>query len=51
LGYPNAHYNLDDLLGEPGEHEEARRHWQAYLQKDQQSKWASYARSRLEKTS
>jgi tetratricopeptide (TPR) repeat protein len=51
LGYPDAHYNLADLLGDLGEHEEARRHWQAYLQQDQHSAWANYARSRLEKTS
>jgi hypothetical protein len=49
LGYPDAHFDLADLLGELGEHEEARRHWQA--QQDQHSTRASYARSRLEKTS
>jgi tetratricopeptide (TPR) repeat protein len=51
LGYPDAHYDLADLLDELGEHEEARRHWQAYLQQDQHSRWARYARSRLEKSS
>jgi tetratricopeptide (TPR) repeat protein len=51
LGHADAHYNLADLLCDLGEHEEARRHWQAYLQQDQHSRWARYARSRLEKTS
>jgi hypothetical protein len=51
LGYPDAHYDLADLLGELGEHEEARRHWQAFLECDQHSTCASYARSRLAKTS
>jgi hypothetical protein len=27
LGYPDAHYDLADLLSELGEHEEARRQW------------------------
>jgi hypothetical protein len=51
LGHPDAHYKLADLLSELREDEEARRHWRAYLQCDQQSRWARYARSRLEKTS
>lgn len=46
-GYTDAHYNLADLLRELGEPEQARRHWQAYLQQDQHSKWARYARSCL----
>jgi hypothetical protein len=31
LGYLDAHYDLADVLSGLGEHEEARRHWQAYL--------------------
>jgi protein O-GlcNAc transferase len=51
LGYADAHYNLADLLTDLGDHEQARQHWQAYLQQDQQSAWAYYARSRVGMTS
>lgn len=51
LGYLDAHYNLADLLHEQGQSAEARPHWQAYLQHDQHSRWARYARSLLGKTS
>lgn len=51
LGYADAHYNLADLLGELGQEEQARHHWRDYLQHDQHSRWARYARSRLEETS
>jgi tetratricopeptide (TPR) repeat protein len=50
-GYPDAHYNLADLLSDAGDLERARYHWQAYLQQDQESPWAKYARSRLEQFS
>jgi tetratricopeptide (TPR) repeat protein len=43
LGYPDAHFDLADLLSELGEHEEARRHWQAYLQFDQHKEFARHA--------
>jgi tetratricopeptide (TPR) repeat protein len=51
LGYNDSHFNLADLLNEAGDRNGARCHWQAYLQQDQQSPWAKYARSRLEKIS
>jgi len=49
LGYSDAHYNLADMLSDTGEHDQARIHWQAYLQQDQHSAWARHARSRLTK--
>jgi tetratricopeptide (TPR) repeat protein len=51
LGYADAHYNLADLLADLGDEDQARKHLQAYLQQDQHSRWARYARARLEKRS
>jgi tetratricopeptide (TPR) repeat protein len=51
LGYADAHYSLADLLDQAGETIRATSHWQAYLQRDQQSAWAHYARRRLGKMS
>jgi tetratricopeptide (TPR) repeat protein len=51
FGYADAHYNLADLLTEQGHEDQAREHLQAYLQQDQHSRWARYARARLERRS
>jgi Tfp pilus assembly protein PilF len=51
LSYADANFNLADLLTDLGEQEQARQHWQAYLQQDQQSAWANHARSRMGMTS
>lgn len=51
LGHADAHYNLADLLEENGQSREAESSWRAYLQSDQTSPWASYAKKRLKRPS
>lgn len=46
--YPDAHYHKAELLDRLNRHEEARPHWQAYLEHDQRGPWADVARQRLE---
>jgi tetratricopeptide (TPR) repeat protein len=46
-GCVDAHYSLADLFDELGEHEEARRHFEAYLQVESAGEWAEHARARL----
>ncbi|HEY2584461.1 MAG TPA: tetratricopeptide repeat protein [Tepidisphaeraceae bacterium] len=43
-----ARYNLARSLEELGREQEALAHWRAYLRQDQTSRWAAYARRRLE---
>lgn len=45
--YADAHYNLAEALAAAGDGEGARRHWQAYLTYDPNSRWAERARRRL----
>lgn len=45
--YADAHYNLAEALATVGDVEAARRHWQAYLTYDPNSRWAERARRRL----
>jgi tetratricopeptide (TPR) repeat protein len=45
--HPDLHYNLADLLEEVGKHEDACRHWQAYVRHDPASEHGRYARLRL----
>ncbi len=49
-GYPDPHYNLALVYEKLGFHGKARQQWLRYLQLDQQSQWASYARQQLERT-
>jgi tetratricopeptide (TPR) repeat protein len=46
--YADAHYNLARVCEQMGELTEARAHWRRYLQLDPHSRWAEYARQRLE---
>ncbi len=46
--YADAHYNLARVCDQLGAHAEARTHWGLYLQLDPDSRWAEYARQRLE---
>jgi tetratricopeptide (TPR) repeat protein len=48
---PRTHYNLADTLDEMGRYQDALPHWQAYAQADPFSKWGTYARQRIKKTS
>ena len=43
-----AHYNLADTLDDLGRPDEATPHWQAYLEHDTKSPWATHARARLD---
>lgn len=45
--YADAHYNLAEALAAVGDVDAARRHWQAYLTYDPNSRWAERARRRL----
>jgi tetratricopeptide (TPR) repeat protein len=45
--YADAHYNLADALAGAGDLASARRHWQAYLSYDPNSRWAEQVRRRL----
>lgn len=45
--YADAIYNLADILQRAGRDREARRHWRAYLELDQTSPWAEFAREQL----
>jgi len=46
--YPDAHLHKAELLHQLGRSEEARLHWETYLQFDQRGPWAENARQRLE---
>jgi tetratricopeptide (TPR) repeat protein len=46
-GYPDAHYNLADLLEEMGRADDAESHWRFYVRQDAASQWGRYARGRL----
>lgn len=46
--YADAHYNLARVCDRLGAHAEARTHWRLYIQLDPDSRWAEYARQRLE---
>jgi tetratricopeptide (TPR) repeat protein len=46
--YADAHYNLARVCDQLGSHAEARTHWRLYLHLDPDSRWAEYARQRLE---
>ena len=48
--YADAHFNLAEALAAHGELEEAREHWQAYLEQDPHSVWADEVRARLRRT-
>ena len=48
--YPDAHYNLAEIFYQIGSVEEARPHWEAYLEEDPNSTWADHVRERLEAT-
>jgi tetratricopeptide (TPR) repeat protein len=45
--YPDAHFHKAELLHRLDRREEARPHWQAYLEHDQRGPWADVARQRL----
>ena len=45
--YPDAHRHKAALLDSLGQPEEAKLHWQTYLQYDQRGPWAEEARQRL----
>jgi tetratricopeptide (TPR) repeat protein len=45
--YADAHYSLGDILEQIGRRGEALKHWQAYLNHDNASRWADYARTRI----
>ena len=45
--YADAHFGLAETLELKGLHDDARIHWQAYLNHDEDSEWAQYARKRL----
>ncbi len=47
--YPDAHFHKAELLHRLNRDEEARPHWQAYLEHDQRGPWADVARQRLGK--
>ncbi len=46
--YADAHYNLARVCDQLGGYAEARTHWRLYLELDPDSRWAEYARQRLE---
>ena len=46
--YPDAHWHLANVLHQLGRDDEARSHWQAYLEFDNRGPWAEQARQRLE---
>jgi tetratricopeptide (TPR) repeat protein len=46
--YADAHYNLARVCDQLRAHAEARTHWGLYLQLDPDSRWAEYARQRME---
>jgi tetratricopeptide (TPR) repeat protein len=48
LDYADAHYNLARVCDQLGACAEARTHWRLYLELDPDSRWAEYARQRLE---
>ncbi len=48
--YADAHFNLGETLAELGRTAEAREHWQAYLEQDPHSPWATEVRARLRRT-
>ncbi len=48
--YADAHFNLGETLAELGRTAEARAHWQAYLERDPESRWADEVRARLRRT-
>jgi tetratricopeptide (TPR) repeat protein len=48
LDYADAHYNLARVCDQLGAYAEARTHWRLYLELDPDSRWAEYARQRLE---
>jgi len=45
--HPDARYNLALVCEKLGAFDEAREHWQSYLQLDPGSPWSDYARQRL----
>ena len=45
--HPDARYNLALVCEKLSAFDEAREHWQAYLQLDPGSPWSDYARQRL----
>ena len=45
--YADAHYNLAEVLAVLDDYAGARRHWQAYLAYDPNSRWAEQVRRRL----
>jgi tetratricopeptide (TPR) repeat protein len=47
LGHRDGHYNLANLLEHVGKSEEARSHWQAYVNHDPDSQWGKIAADRL----
>lgn len=47
LNYQDAHYNLADLLESQSRQQEARKHWQAFVQSGAQGSWGQYARSKI----
>ena len=46
--FADAHYNLARVCDQLGAYAEARTHWRLYLALDSESRWAEYARQRLE---
>jgi len=45
--YPDAHFHKAELLHRLNRDDEARPHWQAYLEHDQRGPWADVAKQRL----
>ncbi len=45
--YPDAHYHLARVLDDLGRDDEARKHWQAFLELSPQSPWCAEASERL----
>lgn len=43
--FADAHFNLASCMEKVGQHADAKKHWRAYLQFDQQSEWAKLART------
>ena len=47
--YADAHYNLALAYERTGQHRNALRHWQAYVQLDNRGPWADHARGQIRK--
>ena len=48
--YPDVHYHLARVLDELDRHDQARHHWQAFLDLAPDSPWADEAKARLDET-